>query len=298
MRAEALVLAFAGATTLALPCAAFCRTTTCIESECQPDASCPDCLVGGQPLFWPGGCLSFAVQQNGSPLRGIDAEAARLAISNGFERWLDASCPGGEAPGLAVYDYGLVECSRETFDQEGPNANIWMFRDTNWPYESWKLAVTTVRFNPESAQIRDVDVELNSEGAWFSLDGSGEFDLSAVVTHEAGHFLGLSHVCDTDATMYPDYRAASVTLGADDVSGICAAYPPGTLDEACNPEPRNGFSSTCPEDESGCAACGAARGSSSAADPLVLVAGVVLLLRRRRFRTSSRSRAPRTARCR
>jgi hypothetical protein len=299
MRARIALLGFVAASAFALPVSAFCRTTTCDEHTCKPHPECFDCLVGGDPIFWPGGCVSFAVNDAGSPLHGIDGESARLAIANAFERWLGASCAGGQAPGLAIYDYGLVECSRETYDQSGPNANLWVFRDEGWPYESWKIALATVRFNPESAQIRDVDVEINSEGFELSLDGSTGFDLHAVVTHEAGHFLGLAHVCETEPTMYGDYRAGSVTLETDDENGICDIYPPGTLDETCDPAPTNGFSGSCPEsDEGGCDACGAAPASRGGVDIALLALGLGLSFARRRLRTSSRTRAPRRARSR
>jgi hypothetical protein len=299
MRADAFALAFSAIFTLSLGASGFCRTTTCDENTCQQDPACDVCLIGGEPLFWPGGCLSFAVHEEGSPLRDIDGESARLAIGNAFERWLGASCAGGEPPGLAVYDYGLVECGREEYDKHGPNANIWAFRDTDWPYESWKIALATVRFNTQTGQIRDVDVELNSEDVFFSLDGTGAVDLHSVVTHEAGHFLGLAHSCDPEATMLEGYAQGSDTLAADDEIGICTVYPPGSLNDACDPTPQRGFTSTCAkfeEDDPGCAACGAATSRSSTPGSFGLVAVALLLWRR--LRTSSRRRAPRTARCR
>jgi hypothetical protein len=58
--------------------------------------------------------------------------------------------------------------------------------------------------------------------------GSGVY-IEDPATHEFGHFLGLNHSGQTDATMYSTifYCTQTVrTLAADDISGIQALYPP------------------------------------------------------------------------
>jgi MYXO-CTERM domain-containing protein len=52
------------------------------------------------------------------------------------------------------------------------------------------------------------------------------YDLQAILTHEAGHFLGLAHSVDTSAIMYAFYSPGSIHLTPDDVAGICTIYPP------------------------------------------------------------------------
>jgi hypothetical protein len=73
------------------------------------------------------------------------------------------------------------------------------------------------------------------------------YDLQSIVTHEAGHFLGMSHSADPLATMRRDYTAGSDSfrdLAPDDVAGICAIYPPDQP-APCNGNPDRGFSNIC-----------------------------------------------------
>jgi MYXO-CTERM domain-containing protein len=91
----------------------------------------------------------------------------------------------------------------------------------------------------------------------FSTDGlrNNAYDLQSVITHEAGHFMGLAHAtmacslvegnCPTMSPSYPQDSLAFRTLEQDDIEGICNIYPPGRAagDDAC--QPCNGFSSAC-----------------------------------------------------
>ena len=172
----------------------------------------------------------------------------------------------------------------------GPNYNIWIFHDTDWPYgtvNEGAIALTTTQFSPDTGIIYDSDVELNSEGQPFTtgLDQIG-MDLPTVVQHESGHFLGLAHTTVETAVMYAylDKGAAKRTLDPDDVSAICATYPPGNLDPTCDPEPRHGFSTECEFDNGGCTV---APGRGNRRAGLVLVAAVLLAAAGRRRRPPS-----------
>ncbi len=77
-------------------------------------------------------------------------------------------------------------------------------------------------------------------------------DLDSLLTHEAGHLLGLGHTRDPAATMYPGYELGSVelrTLAADDVAGVCSIYPPKRHPSSTSCEPRHGFSDLCGADQ-------------------------------------------------
>jgi hypothetical protein len=139
--------------------------------------------------------------------------------------------------------------------------NCW---DTDDPFhaDSRVIALTTVSYVESSGEIVDADMELN---AW---DGSGPqppgfyftcvdlppaplcsssppfvpagciaMDVQNVVTHEAGHVLGLGHPpFQPTATMYasaPLGETSKRTLDPDDVAGICAIYPSVAPTEVC-----------------------------------------------------------------
>jgi len=247
--------ALAAAICLAQPAAAWCRATTC-NPAAEPCEVQDGCIVTGFPQFWGSRCVSFAVQQAGTPLRAIPYEVAIEVISDGYRAWMNADCGGGVPPLIEIATQGAAICDQHVYNQDGPNANVWMFRDDEWPYDSVPgaaFALTTVTFNVETGEIFDADVEINSVQNELSLDPTLDpsvvtNDLPSIVTHEAGHFLGLSHSSVEEATMFTTYAAGSIelrTLAADDMAAICAAYPPDRQPSTDSCEPRHGFVSEC-----------------------------------------------------
>jgi hypothetical protein len=236
---------------------AYCRTTTCDINDptvdCHVDAD--GCAVTGAYLYWKEGCLSFSVQKDGSPKRGITYDTFDKAIQLAFTQWVNAPCVGG-TPSFKLWDFdatfGPSTCGEPEYNRKAANANIWMFRDDDWPYPgvSATLALTTVSFEIATGRILDADVEVNS----FAIDittstTNPRADLQSIATHEAGHFLGLAHSDDPTATMYAAYQPGNLgfrTLRQDDQEAICKAYPVNRTFPACSsPVPVRGFSQLC-----------------------------------------------------
>jgi hypothetical protein len=188
----------------------------------------------------------------------------RSIVQDAFNRWTSADCGNGEHPNFVVDTFPDVNCTDVTGDSgykpTGPNYNVWIFRDNDWPFgavDEGAIAITTTQFSATTGEIYDSDVELNSLGNNFTtgLDRV-VMDLPSVVQHEAGHFLGLAHSLVDTATMYALITPGDSTrrtLDPDDVSSICAAYKPGKLNPYCDPEPRHGFSTECEFDKGCCA---------------------------------------------
>jgi len=295
--AVALAVAFVGTAGNAF---AYCRTKACdnrpsYEDVWQetPDAPCTrdafGCPLEGTPLAWPASCISYSVQKDGSASDGISFETANAVIDQAFAAWKAADC-SGQLPSIEVLNLGAVSCNRAEYNQEQPNANIFTFRDGSWPYKNAQdtLALTTITYNTENAEVYDADVEVNTFDYLFTTtDVTEHADLQAVLTHEVGHFLGLSHADTVGITMFSSYVEGQThqrTLDRDDMNGICEIYPPGRTVDADHCEPRHGFSSQCaaPVEDEGCTV---ARGRRSPAGlgalaPLLIAWG----LRRRRRR--------------
>jgi hypothetical protein len=277
LRAHALGGAFLFTLAVSQSALAFCRTTTCDPNSdpCQADAN--GCETTGLPLAWTTPCVSFGVQKDGSAKRNISYDAAHAVIEDAFARWSAASCDGGGHPSLEIADLGAITCSEPEYNTNNPNANVWLFDDEDWPYaeksvgggpvSAAALAVTAVTYNPETGAIYDADVEINSENVPLTLSAEmPQYDLSAIVMHEAGHFLGLSHSSThPEATMYDVYSFGDIemrSLSADDEAGICAVYPPNRETPPGDCTPRHGFSSDCaPPPDEGC--CSTAPGRAT-----------------------------------
>jgi hypothetical protein len=284
---------------------AFCRSRTC--NEFDPAQHCEkvdNCVVSGYELWWPTSCVSFDAQADGSPKLGIDADTVTDVVGRAFAPWLAADCGTG-TPSMAVTTYGPVSCDEpENTDPKNPRrynrttekgANVVMFRDDVWPYPSSTdaYALTTVTFDPTSGRIYDADIEINSADFDVAVD-SDTYDLQSILTHEAGHFLGMAHAASADMTSTMRTRWLGTgtdlrTLSDDDIAGICDIDPPErSAPNDC--EPLNGLADEChvpkEKESSGCTlaprrAPGAPAGSS------LFVAGGLLAARtlgRRRIR--------------
>jgi hypothetical protein len=226
---------------------AYCRTAACpgdkVGARCEP-AESTDC---GTALFWPTPCVGFSVQKDGGP--AISAADMKPIVETAFSAWMDADCGGGSTPKISVSDLGTVSCDKIEYNQKGANNNAIIFRSDKWPYAATNaIALTTVTYNLDTGEIRDADMELNAVDETFTTsDKNVNVDLLSIVTHEAGHFLGMAHSPVPGATMEADYPPHSITLRsleADDIAGICAAYPPGNIG-TCDPTPRGGLGDAC-----------------------------------------------------
>jgi hypothetical protein len=115
----------------------------------------------------------------------------------------------------------------------------------HWDYAPQKLAVTVVTFELETGRLLDADVLVNPDVEFRLLSEDGttvarpEYDLAAVLTHEAGHVLGLGESEeDPSATMWPYANPGDVhqrTLSEDDEEGAIDAYagPPPAPAAGC-----------------------------------------------------------------
>jgi Matrixin len=293
---SALTLVVLGAASL-LPsreASAYCRTMTCglppnwspAPEGCYPPdwdmSGCPTSNPPGAkvvPVWWRNACVSYDVQKNAT--RWADYATVAKIVDAAFAKWTASACPaspsGATGVSISADNLGPVDCTLVEYNKYGgPNQNVIVFRDDMWPHNdaSNTLGLTTVTFEPDTGELYDADTEINGTKPLSVGDPvqDGYYDLESIITHEMGHFLGLAHSADGNATMFAQYSMGSTSMRSlkqDDVDGLCSIYPPtgtrnvdfsvadgGSIPEdSCNgPTPRHGFTTQCAQPlPTGCA---------------------------------------------
>ncbi len=189
------------------------------------------CEDGESGVAWDyaDGPITWRLSSTHPSTQLTDAEV-RSAIGGAFAEWDAPACSTVDAQqGAAI--------AADPFDDGTPELVIGFYEDA-WPAAlgTGLLALTRIEFDPINCVIRGGDVAVDgADWTWINGSPSGppEADLQAVMTHEVGHLLGLSHTNVGASVMsfpYP-HDLTWRTLGCDDTGGVCALYPSG--DASC-----------------------------------------------------------------
>lgn len=293
--ALAVAVALLDAVVVAPDAHAFCRSSACRSTAANPCETDDDgCSVTGAKLFWPTSCIGYTTNELGTQFH--DPADTRAVIEKAFRNWSEVACPAGGIASLTFEEREPVACKRSGYDQDGPNVNVVLFQDDDWKYRSIDatLAKTSVTYNDVTGEIYDADIEVNSAFNEITITDDPEevqYDLLSILTHEIGHFVGLAHSPDSTAVMYASYEPGSMgqrALMADDIAAVCTVYPPNS-GVVCNPEPRGGFTATCPEAKADTGTCATAtplaggQGEDGSAHALSVIGAVSLVLAGRRM---------------
>lgn len=231
------VLAALGLSLVSGQASAFCRTTTS-RAPAGYDPAKQGCWTDGVPLAWHTDSVPYGVNKAASKQVGL-ADATRIAHL-AFNAWNGVVCAGGP-PSIEAFDNGPLSyvptpdggCT-DSSSCDPASDDVIVFDDASWPYNDSvnTLALTTVTYGVQDGRIFEAYTEVNSAPPkMLTLQepppaGSTAYDLQAILTHEAGHFLGLAHATSTDPVMYAFYSAGRITLTQDDIDGFCTIYPP------------------------------------------------------------------------
>lgn len=185
-------------------------------------AGTPYTTEDGVPIFWPEDTMLYTLHPD-LP-EELDMDAVEIAIGRGFDAWEPVECQP-----LTLDLAGWKVCPGENPD-DGLNCIRWRDREELWAWPDHMVAVTLVHYWQDTGVIEDVDMDINA----FNISWSTELecdpdrhDLIATITHEVGHFLGLDHSLDGQATMNGattkgDCQKRSLEL--DDMETYCGTY--------------------------------------------------------------------------
>ncbi|MDB4987173.1 MAG: hypothetical protein JWN04_2351 [Myxococcaceae bacterium] len=296
-RPSAALLVLAAVLTVS-PVQAYCITHSLdpAQSQCQ-------CLELGKPAAWHTSELSYGFNEAAFP--GLPDEQLRATVAASFETWQSVTCDGKSI------GFHITELPGTTTLQEGPGADepnenvITHYDAAGWEdklYSPLAFAITAVWLDKKTGQIYGADIGLNGGMDRFGdcltqsccliacKSDSLKTDLQNVLTHEIGHFLGLSH-SDTDprATMSCTASAGDVdkrTLEPDDIAGICAAYPTSSAFPDDEPKLPDGGTKSGGSHHHGCSLARGGRSTTLDLSVLGLLSALLVLRRRNKLRAA------------
>ncbi|MBX3250260.1 MAG: matrixin family metalloprotease [Myxococcales bacterium] len=140
-------------------------------------------------------------------------------------------------------DWTRVSCTNLTTNYTGRSAatagagdgqSIIGWVESGWRHGSSAIGVTGPRWDGRNC-IVEADMEMNGVNyTWITGPGSGSrVNTYSIALHEGGHYFGLGHSNDRNASMYFAYSGGISAINTDDSNGICTLYPGmggGTVD--------------------------------------------------------------------
>ncbi|MBX7099588.1 MAG: matrixin family metalloprotease [Myxococcaceae bacterium] len=158
---------------------------------------------------------------------GVSYANALTAMRASFATWTKSQVSGTLWDSVEGAQFSSPSGRAAIDGNDGKNLVLFI---NGWTQGSQTLGVTwTSTFS--SGQIVNADMELNNKDvAWFVGNAvQGRIDVQSVVTHEAGHFLGLDHTAFNvaDAVMNPATAPGDIkrTLRLKDIQDVTAVYP-------------------------------------------------------------------------
>ncbi len=277
---------------------AYCRSTTSRQR-----AGLGECVRTGLPLGWRSRCTGYSLYRADLPPEVTMAALDRIARDS-VGAWARVPC---DEDGLGQQYFrvlpNLPTWQLSGYLPSGQNANTVSFRhkwNDNAIHRPGAIAITIATFDPYTGEIYDADIELNTfdertnqDGFRFStsatLGDPAAADLQTILTHEFGHFMGLSHSDNDRAVMWPQAGLGELRrdLTSDDAAGMCAIYPEEqTPNTRCVSVPYGGLatqSGGTVVESGGCrAAPWSSQGSRGAALAMLACVGLALRIARRR----------------
>ncbi len=223
-----------------------------------------------QCLFWTVPKITWYQSTAGNP-QTKPAGSEFDAVRKSFQSW---QAIFAECGNLTFEEGGRVTDRNVGYDTKGENRNIVLFRtqrctevapstDACWKddecgnkYDCWSndgqtIAITLTTYDERSGIIYDSDIELNSDGFFFTTaDGGGtcnpplvtqncvSTDVQNTMTHEIGHLVGLDHTSALGSTMNPRAPPGETSKRVIDSGSrdfVCTNYPKSLATKACLP---------------------------------------------------------------
>ncbi len=164
--------------------------------------------ASGDKLVWPTSQTNLPVRVDFSNSSGLSHIQVSQILSESASAWNEVS----ERKISVTSGSGIQSGSNDIVFSSDP---LW------FGGSSGVVGITLVSYDDSSGKIVEADIVLN-DSFTFTSDKTDEFYLGNVVTHEMGHFLGISHSEIARASMFYRLRRGQHNLSIDDQAAAMA----------------------------------------------------------------------------
>ncbi len=164
----------------------------------------------GSPFFWASSSIPIHLDLTTSDM---STGTAQSIVQNSINQWNSAS-------GTSIFSTSVTD-------------NTIQFTNNFSAYGSAVIGITEISYDSDG-EIKKANIFLNDNYLFKSTSGhysGNSVFLGDVVSHELGHFLGLSHSEVLDSTMFYSAFSGQNTLSLDDKAAVISKYGPisGTI---------------------------------------------------------------------
>jgi len=169
----------------------------------------------GTSVHWPAASTVLDLYVNSQNGQSLDDNTIQTIAASSLAQWNDIG-------NVTLRKNVTLNKGQEEFNE------IYFSTDPNVFSGSGVIGITQVGFQETTGEIVEADILLN-DNFTFSTTPSDPSYLGNVITHEAGHFLGLGHGQVVGSTMFYSLTRGQYQVNDDDKAGLYSLYPNGNV---------------------------------------------------------------------
>jgi predicted Zn-dependent protease len=167
----------------------------------------------GLPVHWSGASSTVDIFVNSDNTQGLSSATVQSIAATSLAQWNGVT--------------QIAIRKNITLGKNQPDLNeLYFSTDPSVFNGTGVIGITQVGFKELSGEIVEADILVN-DNFTFSAVTTSQYYLGNVITHEAGHFLGLGHGQVAGSTMFYALSRGQHTIEPDDRAGLYALYPSG-----------------------------------------------------------------------